>query len=69
MHHLGVEARVRGEQAVEDAAMRVRPIHHGGDGEAEFTRRDSGFQHRRIVNGSCWWVLLDELDAAPRIGS
>ena len=32
--HLGVEQGVFGEQAQEEPAVAVGPIHHGGDGEA-----------------------------------
>ena len=32
-HHLGVEQRATRHEAMEEPAMPVRPIHHGGDGE------------------------------------
>jgi len=33
-HHLGVQPGVAAQQPVEEAAMAVGPVHHGGDGEA-----------------------------------
>jgi hypothetical protein len=33
-HHLGVQQRMAAQQAVEIAAVAVRPIHHGGNGQA-----------------------------------
>ena len=33
-HHLGVEQRVAGEQAMEIPAMAIRPPHHGRDRQA-----------------------------------
>ena len=33
-HHLGIEQRVAAEEAVEIAAMPVRPVHHRRDGQA-----------------------------------
>lgn len=35
VHHLGVQARGRRQQAVEDPAMAVGPIHHRSDGQAQ----------------------------------
>ena len=33
-HHLGIKPRAARQQAMEDAAMPVSPIHHRGDGES-----------------------------------
>ena len=35
VHHLAVQPRVRRQQAVEHAAVGIRPVHHRGDGQAE----------------------------------
>ncbi len=35
VHHLGIEPRAGGEDAVEDPAMGVSPIHHRGHGQAQ----------------------------------
>src|SRR6185437_4444138 len=32
-HHLGVEPRAASQEPVQDTAVRVRPLHHGRDGE------------------------------------
>jgi hypothetical protein len=42
MHHLGVQPRVRRQHAMEYAAVRIRPIHHRRDGQAEMFRLDGG---------------------------
>jgi len=33
-HHLGVQAGVSGDEAVQDTAVPVGPVHHGRDGQA-----------------------------------
>ena len=35
-HHFGIEARAARQQAMEDPAMPVRPVHHRRDGESSF---------------------------------
>jgi hypothetical protein len=60
MHHLGVQARVRREHAVEHAAMRVRPVHHRGDGQAQLCGVDGGRRNHRPA------ILLRASRAPPR---
>ena len=50
--HLGVEQGVLGEQAQEEPAVTVGPVHHGGDGEAAGEwRQDCIKGHRRNLSG------------------
>ena len=53
MHHLGVQPCVRRQQAMEHAAMRIRPVHHRGDGQAQLFGGNGGLAlHRRALYGA-----------------
>ena len=51
-HHFGVEARAPGDEAVQDAAATVGPVHHRRDGKAPGAGRGGRRWHARIVAGA-----------------
>ena len=42
VHHLGVQARMRRDDAMEHAAVGICPVHHRGDGQAQGVGGDGG---------------------------
>ena len=51
MHHLGVQPRMRRQQAVEHAAVRVGPVHHRGDGQAQLAA--GGMAGAAVIGTNC----------------
>ena len=48
-HHLRIEARATAQQAMEDAAVAIRPIHHRSDGQPPGLRC---FSHGILIGGN-----------------
>jgi len=62
-HHLGIEQRMTREQAMEDATMAIRPIHHRGDGKAPGAMKPLACRaHERLIAG------VHSLSALPMHG-
>ena len=45
MHHFRIQPRPRGQQPMEKPAVRIGPIHHRSDGQAQLVRGNQGGRH------------------------